>query len=354
MGGAMSSVVISGDSSGTVTIAAPAVAGSGTQTLQAGSGTVALDNTFGFKNRLINGCFRVDQRNNGASQTITAAAALAYTVDRWYAYCTGANVTGQRVAGTGSNQYNYQFTGAASVTGINFAQRIETLNSYDLNGQNTTLSVYMSNSLLTSVTWTAYYANTSDTFGTVASPTVTQIATGTFTVSSTYSRYTANIAIPAAATTGIQIVFSVGAQTSGTWAIGYPQLELGTTATSFDIRNHTSELCMCQRYTNVYGGSGNYDVVGWGMGTSTTVTNAQVAFPVVMRIVPSLTVSGSWQNSDGAAAVAITTLAVLTASMSNEVGVITGTSASGITQYRPYRIEAANSTASKAIFSAEL
>ena len=279
----MSSVVISGNTSGTVTIAAPAVAGSGTQTLQAGSGTVALDNTFGFKNRLINGCFRVDQRNNGASQTITAAAALAYTVDRWYAYCTGANVTGQRVAGTGSNQYNYQFTGAASVTGINFAQRIETLNSYDLNGQNVTLSVYMSNSLLTSVTWTAYYANTSDTFGSVASPTVTQIATGTFTVSSTYSQYTANIAIPAAATTGIQIVFSVGAQTSGTWVIGYPQLELGTTATSFDIRDHTRELSMCQRY-----------YISAPNGTMVFPVNAQyqsAQFPVVMRTTPTMTIT---------------------------------------------------------------
>ena len=51
----------------------------------------------GFKNRIINGGMKIDQRNAGASQTITAAAALAYTVDRWYAYCTGANVTGQRV-----------------------------------------------------------------------------------------------------------------------------------------------------------------------------------------------------------------------------------------------------------------
>ena len=289
----MSSIVISGDSSGTVTIAAPAVAGSGTQTLQAGAGTIALDNTFGYKNRLINGCFRVDQRNNGASQTITAAAALAYTVDHWYAYCTGANVTGQRVAGSGSNQYNYQFTGAASVTGINFAQRIETLNSYDLNGQNTTLSVYMSNSLLTSVTWTAYYANTSDTFGSVASPTVTQIATGTFTVSSTYSRYTANIAIPAAATTGIQIVFSVGAQTSGTWVIGYPQLELGTTATSFDIRDHDRELIMCQRYYQQYGPySGNcYFVIGFCDTASNSIY--VINFPVVMRAVPALTTSAT-------------------------------------------------------------
>ena len=312
----MSSVVISGNTSGTVTIAAPAVAGSGTQTLQAGSGTVALDNTFGFKNRLINGCFRVDQRNNGASQTITAAAALTYTVDRWYAYCTGANVTGQRVAGTGSNQYNYQFTGAASVTGINFAQRIETLNSYDLNGQNTTLSVYMSNSLLTSVTWTAYYANTSDTFGSVASPTVTQIATGTFTVSSTYSRYTANIAILAAATTGIQIVFSVGAQTSGTWVIGYPQLELGTTATSFDIRDHTRELSMCQRYyfKTFPQGTVPAQAVGSTAGallvsTSATSTfGGSSSFPVVMRVAPTtvttynpISANANWRDTNNTA-----------------------------------------------------
>jgi hypothetical protein len=57
-------------------------------------------NSFTMRNRLINGDMRIDQRNNGAAQTITAAAALAYTVDRWYAYSTGANVSGQPPAAT--------------------------------------------------------------------------------------------------------------------------------------------------------------------------------------------------------------------------------------------------------------
>ena len=86
------------------------------------------------RNRIINGSMGIDQRNSGAAQTITAAAALAYTVDRWYAYCTGANVTGQRVTNAGTtaspSQYAYQFTGSASVTAIGFADRKSTrLNS---------------------------------------------------------------------------------------------------------------------------------------------------------------------------------------------------------------------------------
>lgn len=201
-----------------------------------------------FRNKLINGSMAIDQRNSGASQTFTAAAALAYSVDRWYGYCTGANVTGQRVAGSGNTQYRYQFTGSASVTGIGFGQRIEAANAYSLAGQTATLSVDLSNSLLTTVTWTAYYANTTDTFGTLASPTRTQIATGTFTVSSTLSRYQVQIAVPAAATTGIEIVFSVGAQTSGTWVIGNAQLEAGAVATPFEQRLLGVELNLCQRY----------------------------------------------------------------------------------------------------------
>jgi hypothetical protein len=204
-------------------------------------------NSFGMRNRLINGDMRIDQRNTGAAQTITAGAALAYTVDRWYAYSTGANVSGQRVANT-ALRFAYQFTGAASVTAIGFAQRIETANSYDLNGTTVTLSAYLANSLLSTVTWTAYYANTADTFGTLASPTRTQIATGTFTVSSTLTRYATNIVIPSAATTGIEIVFTVGAQTSGTWTIGGVQLEPGTVATPVDRRPVGSELVLCQRY----------------------------------------------------------------------------------------------------------
>lgn len=200
------------------------------------------------RNILINGAMAIDQRNSGASQTITAGSALAYTVDRWYAYCTGANATGQRVAGTAPNAFNYRFTGASSITKIGFAQRIEASNCQHLAGKTATLSVDLANSLLTTITWTAWYANTTDTFGTLASPTRTQIATGTFTVNSTLTRYATSIAIPAGATTGIEIEFSVGAQTSGTWTIGRVQLEDMPEQTTFEYRSTQHELLLCQRY----------------------------------------------------------------------------------------------------------
>ncbi len=249
--------------------------------------TVSTANSLGLRNRIINGGMKVDQRNGGASQTITAAAALAYTVDRFYAYSTGANVTGQRVAGTGSTQYRYQFTGAASVTKIGFAQRIEQANCYELASTTSTLSVDLSNSLLTTVTWVASYATTTaDTFGTLASPTITQIATGTFTVTSTIARYATNITVPAAATTGIQIELSVAAQTSGTFVIGNVQFEQAAVATPFEQRPFGMQLSLCQRYALVIPTS-----VFFGTGTARTGGTAHYILfptPVPMRVAPTM------------------------------------------------------------------
>lgn len=212
------------------------------------NGIIAQTPTVGFRNRLINGAPSVDSRNSGAAQTFVAGAALAYCVDHWYGYASGANVTGQRVAGSGADQYRYRFTGAASVAGIGFGQRIEQANSYDLAGSTAVLSVDLANSLLTTVTWSAYYANSANTFGTLAAPTRTLIATGTFTVNAAVARYSAPISIPVAATTGIEIVLSVGAQTSGTWTIGNVQLETGATASAFERRPINYELEACKRY----------------------------------------------------------------------------------------------------------
>ena len=202
-----------------------------------------------FRNILINGGFAIDQRNSGASQTFTAAAALAYSVDRWYGYCTGANITGARVAGTAPSQYYYRFTGAASNTAVGFGQRIETANSFHFANKTAVLSVNLASTSITSVTWAAYYATTTDSFGTLASPTRTQIATGTFTINSTLSRYSAVINVPAAATTGIEIVFTTGALlASQTLTFDDAQFELGSSPTAFEQRPINTELALCQRY----------------------------------------------------------------------------------------------------------
>jgi hypothetical protein len=259
----------------------------------------------GSKNKIINGAMAVDQRNAGASQTFTAAAALAYSVDRWYGYCTGANVTGQRVTGATAGQYRYQFTGAASVTAIGFGQRIETINSADLSGTTATLSVDLANSLLTTVTWTAYYANTADTFGTLASPTRTQIATGSFTVTSTVTRYSTQISVPAAATTGIEIVFTVGAQTSGTWTIGNVQLESGISATPFERRSYGQELALCRRYFEksyddsvAPGGINNNGQVTWANQNAQT-NGTTVFYQQNKRVTATVTVYSPANGSSG-------------------------------------------------------
>jgi hypothetical protein len=242
--------------------------------------------TLSFKNRTINGDMRIDQRNSGASQTFTAGAAVAYSADRFYASCTGANVTGQRIAGSGADQFAYRFTGAASVTGILIGQRIEATNIYDQASQTVTLSAELANSLLTTVTWNAYYANSADNWSAK-----TLIATGTFTVSSTLARYSAQIALPSNAQNGVAIELSVGAQTSGTWTIGEVQLEPGGIMTAFDRRDVTSELARCQRYYEagqtaflIYAAS----AASFGNG---------VAFAAVKRSAPTLTGSGSGLSS---------------------------------------------------------
>jgi len=214
-------------------------------------GSVTSVNSFGFKNRLINGQMQIAQRGtSGTSGSSAPTTSTVYpSVDRWYAYATGATVTVAQVAGSGSTKNLLQATGAASVTAIGIGQRIEQLNCYDMAGQTATLSVNISNSLLTTVTWTASYATSADTWSSK-----TQIATGTFTVSSTLTNYSTQISIPSAATTGIEILFTVGAQTSGTWVIGNAQLELGSQQTSFDYRSITNELQLCQRYYEVGGG----------------------------------------------------------------------------------------------------
>jgi hypothetical protein len=248
-------------------------------------------NVFGvvgpFRNRFINGGMQIAQRATSATVTAGTAVPTASTgypsVDRWYVYSTGANVTAAQVAGSGAVKNRLQITGAASVTAIGVGQRIEVANSYDLAGSNATLGVDLANSLLTTVTWTAYYATTADTFGTVGTPTKTQIATGTFTVTSSVTRYTANIAIPAAATTGVEVVFTVGAQISGTWTIGNVQLELGLVSSTFESRSYGAELALCQRYYETFGPGGS-----GGSSTNAAAQAIGFKFQVAKRASPTI------------------------------------------------------------------
>lgn len=238
---------------------------------------------FCMRNRAINGDMRIDQRHSGASQSITTGGGAQYTVDRFYATCTGANVTGQQVAGSGVDQFLYKLTGAASVTGIAFGQRFESTNVWDLNSTTVTFSVDLANSVLTTVTWTAYYPTATDNWASR-----TSIASGTFTVSSTLKNYSTTISLPSNVTAGLEIELSVGAQTSGTWQIGEFQLEAGSVQTPFERRPIGLELDLCQRYTPVFNDNGaGTGTVGMATGSNGTTGTVNVPWLVTPRVVPT-------------------------------------------------------------------
>jgi hypothetical protein len=302
---------------------------------------------YGFKNRIINGAMQISQRaTSGTSgSTVPTTTATYPALDRWYAYATGATVTVSQGAGAGANKNTLSVAGAASVTAVGVGQRIEQLNSYDLAGSTATLSVYISNSLLTTVTWTASYATSADTWSSK-----TQIATGTFTVSATRTQYTTNITIPAAATTGIEILFTVGAQISGTWVIDSVQLEAGTVATSFDWRPYGTELVLCQRYLPAV--SGNSNQLGWGIGSGSTTVYATYTFPVTPRTAPTgITISSaSHFNVTDIIGVSTAATTVSFSTAGTGTAVLTGTIGTGVTSARPTTLQT-NNTAALLLFT---
>jgi hypothetical protein len=71
------------------------------------------------------------------------------------------------------------------------------------------------------------------------------------------------------------------------WAVTGIQLETGTVATPFEMRNIGQELALCQRYYyKIFPNSGN-KMFGFGYNTSTTVASVSGFFPVTMRTRPT-------------------------------------------------------------------
>jgi hypothetical protein len=275
------------------------------------SATLGAGNTTGFKNRIINGAMVIDQRNAGASQAVTTTG--AYTVDRFFVQPTGASITTQRVAGTSGYQYALRLTGAASITQCYVQQKIEQLNSYDLAGQTVTVSFTASSSTLTSLTCYVEYATAgADNWSTFATSTTQAI-----TINSTATRYSFQSTLSASATNGIRFIFSTGAFTSGTLDITGVQLEVGSSATSFDVRDYGRELILCQRYfVKTYGQSVAVPTnSSSGFVRTRSYSGAYGAFvwllPVSMRTAPTASIYNystsavnSWWNTDASNSVA--------------------------------------------------
>lgn len=267
----------------------------------------------GFVNRIINGDFGIDQRNEAAAQTLTAAATVAYTVDRWYAGCSGANITGQKAIGTGQNASAYQFTGAASNTGLVFGQRIESNNISDLINQQVTVQVWLSSTTITTVTWKTFFANTTDAWGTKAasgSGTETQVDTGTIAITTTPTLYTFTTNLGSGANKGVDLEFSCGALTAtNTLLFQAVQMEFGTTANPFERNDITTRLVRCQRYfeKSYSQGTAPGTAAATAGQTGRVIVTASggffcgVSHSVVKRAIPTITVFSPATGASGKA-----------------------------------------------------
>jgi hypothetical protein len=152
-------------------------------------------------------------------------------------------------------------------------------------------------------------------------------------------------------------VFTVGAQTSGTWAVDSIQLEKGSTATSFDYRPYGTELALCQRYyqkATSESAAGTMLTAVICSGTTSGNGAAQLMYP--MRATPTFdsSAASTFAYSDGATATACTSLVFASGQSSSRMASINFNTAGGLTQYRMYRIEANSSATAFFGFSAEL
>jgi len=304
-----------------------------------------------FKNRIINGAMQISQRGT----TINSISSdNTYTADRFYITRGG---TINYTQGTSSPPIGFQYYASyinqtASNPFLAVLQAVETLNCFDLAGQVVTISAWLKAAANTTGSKSINMDLLSSTSANTKPSTVT--GTQSFTLSSSeWTKCTITVTVPSdALTIGVRISTGTLAVSDGIFITGV-QLEKGSTATIFDYRPYGTELALCQRYFVSYGGNSIYEQFGTGFAISTGTVQVVIALPVFMRTNPSFSVSGSAQLSDGISGYTIFVLSLAPSQVSQQQSVLNATS-SGLTQFRPFRVEANNNTTVRLGFSAEL
>jgi hypothetical protein len=285
---------------------------------------------YGFKNRIINGAMLINQR--GA--TVTATSSNSYSVDRWYGVATsgafttqqsstvpsGAGFTNSLLATVTTNVASPASTDVFIVSQIVEGYNIADLMEGTANAKTITISFWVNSSV--TGTYCVGLRSSAGDLGYAA----------TYTISSANTWQQVILTIPGATsgtwvtnnTQGLYIYWDLGsgsnrnisanAWTSGsgwktstqtnwistsgaTFYITGVQLEVGSSATSFDYRPYGTELQLCQRYyeTNypigfAPGSTGTYGFcrLAGTFNYSSTIYN-YIAFKVNKRAGPTMT-----------------------------------------------------------------
>jgi len=333
----MASINLQGDTSGSISISAPGVAGSNTLTLPATTQTLATQNALGVRNLIINGDMRIDQRNAGASVT----PSNSYALDRWtFATSVASKFTAQQSTTTTDTFKNSLLLTSSSAYSVGSSdilalqQKIEGYNIAHLNwgtasASSVTLSFWVRSSL-------------TGTFGgSIANSGYTRSYPFSYVISSANTWEKKTITITGDTTgswlvdvsTGMRVIFGIGvgstySGTSGAWTgselysatgatsvvgtsgatfyITGVQLEEGDTATPFEHRPYDMELARCQRYYEKSYDIGTVPGTANQNGSLATVTSgnssnqmAGVRFKVRKRAVPTCTAYNAVSGASG-------------------------------------------------------
>jgi len=327
----MSSIKLKGDTSGEITIDAPAVAGTNTLTLPAETGTLVTQNSLVGRNLIINGDMQIAQRGT------SFANATSYTLDRFtFTPASSSQFTVSQStdvpSGKGfADSLKVDCTTANASLGVSdqvrLAQKIEGYNLQQLSyGTSEAKSLTISFWVKSNKTGTYCVTLSQEDNGYASYP-----VEYTISASNTWEKKTLTFDGDASGVinndngTGLWVMFAFGAGTNrhitaDTWSGSYGlatsnqvnladntsnelyltgvQLEVGTVATPFEHRPYDMELARCQRYfTKSYNqgvavGSNTWigTFAGRNYDTDTRTSHgSSMLFPVSMRATPTLT-----------------------------------------------------------------
>jgi len=301
------------------------------------AGTLSAGNPLMFRNRIINGDFRVDQRAGGVSYTQPAVAPNYGSADRWSVYgrlTSKFSVQQSSVVPQGVGLSNsWLITSLSAYTTVTsdyygFVQLIEGYNIADFMwgtsyGVPVTVSFWVRSSVAGNYTFN------------VEGPSLTPSYSVQYAIGGTNSWQYVTITIPpppsgttfgALNTTGIRLWWDLGSSdtsyavtTPGVWQAGDKvrvsgsvnliatngatmyitgvQLEKGSVATPFEVRPYATELALCQRYYVRFTGDGSYKSLGVASAFSTTAATGIIVAPTSMRAQPSIIDISSSSNT---------------------------------------------------------
>jgi hypothetical protein len=266
------------------------------------SGYPALaTNQFGFRNKIINGDFRINQRGYTSGSNLASGA---YGFDRWKSTFTNTTLT---------------FTSApqGQAVTINSGGSVEQI----IERANMPAGTYV-------LSWTG--TATGRVYNTGATP----------------PSYAASpILVTLDGSANVEVEFTAS---DGTRTLQNVQLEAGSVPSAFEYRPIGIELALCQRYYWRVSGNATNTAKPIGFGNVATTATSGAAFvncPVPMRVVPTFIETGAINVADQGAAYPVTSSSIVSAQSSEQYVFIAIATAGGLTAFRPivYQLNGASS-----------